>query len=141
MYRVLIMYISVILGSSAQPVSTVLQGLLDKYQLSPSQVDCQIQQIDTPCLAAYFDNVEFYVDLMELTTGEKTDVEGAKTNHLAVIKCLNIWKRKNPAQATFRTLLEMLIKLRKEEIADQICQYMKVSLSVHFVFLDYVKPL
>ena len=118
-------------------MSTVLQGLLDKYQLSPSQVDCQIQQVDIPCFTAYFDNVDFYVDLMELTTGKQTDVEGAKTNQLAVIKCLKIWKGKNPEQATFKTLLEMLVKLRKEEIADQICQYLKVSLCVHFVSLDY----
>ena len=82
-------------------MSTVLQGLLDKYQLSPSQVNCQIQQVDIPCFTAYFDNVDFYVDLMELTTGEQTDVEGAKTNQLAVIKCLKIWKGKNPEQATF----------------------------------------
>ncbi|XP_064387404.1 poly [ADP-ribose] polymerase tankyrase-1-like isoform X5 [Halichondria panicea] len=113
------------LGSSAQPVSTVLQVLLDKYQLSPSQVDCQIQQTHIPYLAAFFDNVGFYVDVMELTPGEQTDVKGAEANQLSMIKCLKLWKGKNPEQVTFMTLLEMLVKLRKEEIADQICQYLK----------------
>ena len=128
---IVIAYLS--LGSSAQPVSTVLQVLLDKYQLSPSQVDCQIQQTHIPYLAAFFDNVGFYVDVMELTPGEQTDVKGAEANQLAVIKCLKLWKGKNPARATFLTLLEMLVKLRKEEIADQICQYLKVSLCVHSI--------
>ena len=130
-YSIVIAYLS--LGSSAQPVSTVLQVLLDKYQLSPSQVDCQIQQTHIPYLAAFFDNVGFYVDVMELTPGEQTDVKGAEANQLAVIKCLKLWKGKNPARATFLTLLEMLVKLRKEEIADQICQYLKVSLCVHSI--------
>ena len=124
-YSIVIAYLS--LGSSAQPVSTVLQVLLDKYQLRPSQVDCQIQQTHIPYLAAFFDNVGFYVDVMELTPGEQTDVKGAEANQLAVIKCLKLWKGKNPARATFMTLLEMLVKLRKEEIVDQICQYLKVS--------------
>ncbi len=115
-------------GSSAQPVSAVLQGLMNKYQITTSQVDCKIQQKDIPYLALHFDNVNLYVDLMELTPGEQTDVNGADTNQLAMIKCLKLWKGKNPAQATFRTLLEMLVKLKKVEIASQV---LKVNLCVH----------
>ena len=121
-------------GSSAQPVSAVLQGLMDKYQITTSQVDHKIQQKDIPYLAPHFDYVNLYVDVMGLTPGEQMDVNGADTNQLAMIKCLNLWTRKNPAQATFRALLEMLVKLKKEEIAMKICQYLiPVSLCVHIL--------
>ena len=122
--------------SSAQPVSEVLQGLMDKYQIPTSQVNHKILQEDIPYLALHFDDVNLYVDVMGLTPGEQINVNGARTSHLAMIKCLKLWTRKNPAQATFRTLLEMLVKLKKEEIAIQICQYLEVSLCVHvLIFL------
>ena len=116
-----------------------LQGLLDKYQLTTSQVNREIQQIDIPYLALHFDNVKLYVDAMELTPGQQNDVQKSADTHEAMIKCLKIWKGNNPAQATFRTLLEMLVKLMKGEIAGQVCQYLKVSLCAHFVFLDLLR--
>ncbi len=100
-----------------------------KCQLTTPQVN---RQEDVPCLAAYFDyfdNVEFYVDAMNLTTSEQSDVrlKRIESNHLAMIKCLNIWKSKKLSQATFRALLEMLVKLKKQAIADEVCQYLNVS--------------
>ncbi len=120
------------LGSSAQPVSTVLQQLMDKYQLTTFQVDREIQQKDVSYLAACFDNVELYVDAMELSSSEQSDVllKRLDSNHLAMIKCLKIWKSKKLSQATFRALLEMLVKLKKGEIADDVCHYIKVSVCV-----------
>ncbi len=114
-------------GSSAQPVSETLQGLIDKYQLTTSQVNHEIQQEDVSYLAACFDNVEYYMDVLGLSSGEQTDVIQKADTHAAMIKCLNIWKRKKLPQATFRALLEMLVKLKKGTIAVQVCQYMKVS--------------
>ena len=118
--------------TSAQPVSTVLQQLMDKYQLTNSQVNHEIQQKDVSYLAAYFDNVELYVDAMELSSSEQSDVllKRLDGNHLAMIKCLKIWKSKKLSQATFRALLEMLVKLKKGEIADNVCHYIKVSVCV-----------
>ncbi len=118
-------------GYSAQPVSEVLQGLMNKYQITTFQVDCEIQQKDIPYLALHFDNVNLYVDVMELTPGEQMDVNRADTNQLAMIKCLKLWKGKNPAQATFRALLEMLVKLKKEEIASQVLKVNLCALSIH----------
>ena len=118
--------------TSAQSANAVLQQLMDKYQLTNSQVNHEILQKDVPYLAAWFDNVELYVDAMELSPSEQSDVLMKKldSNHLAMIKCLNIWKRRKLSQATFRALLEMLVKLKKEAIADDICQYIKVSVCV-----------
>ena len=103
---------------------------MDKYQLTTAQVNREIQQKDVSYLAACFDSVELYVDAMELTPGEQNDVRWNKidSNHLAMIKCLKIWRGEKLSQATFRALLVMLVKLKKEKIAEQICQYLSVSL-------------
>ncbi len=111
-------------------MSTALQQLMDKYQLTTLQINREIQQKNIPYLAVHFDNVEFYINLLELTPGEQVDVGLKKSNHLAMIECLTIWKRKKPSQATFRALLEMLVMLKKEEIAAEVCQCMKVSVCV-----------
>ena len=113
-------------------MSTALQQLMDKYHLTTSQINREIQQKNIPLLAVHFDNVEFYIYLLELTSGEQSDVRLKKTesNHLAMIECLAIWKRKKPSQATFRALLEMLVMLKKEGIAAEVCQCMKVSVCV-----------
>ncbi len=88
-------------AGSSQPANAVLQQLMDKCQLSTAQVDREVQQKDVPYLAASFDNVELYVDAMELSSGEQSDVRKMESNHVAMIKCLNIWKRKKLSQATF----------------------------------------
>ncbi len=118
--------------SSAQPV---LQWLMDKYQITTSQVNHNILQRDIPYLAACFDNAEFYVDALQLSPGEQIDVQRKESNHLAMIISLKIWKDKNPSQATFRVLLEMLIRLKKEEIVNEVCQYIKVSVCMCAIYL------
>ncbi len=127
------------LGLSAQPVSAALQELVDKYQLTTSQVNHEIQQEDISYLATSFDNVEYYMDVLGLSSGEQTDVINKADTHAAMIKCLKIWKGNKLSQATFRTLLEMLVKLRKGEIADHVCQYLKVSACVYVPQFVYVK--
>ena len=94
------------------------------YHLTTAQVDSKIQQRDISYLAVYFDNVEHYVDAMELNRGEQNDVKKCADTHEAMIKCLKIWKGKKLSEVTFRILLEMLVKLNKEEIASKVCQYL-----------------
>ena len=122
-------------GSPAQPVSTVLQQLLGKCPLTTSQINREIQQKDIPYLAAYFDIVELYVDAMELNPGEQNDVSKKANTHASMIECLKIWKKRKLSQATFRVLLEMLVKLKKEAIADQVCQYLKVCACMYVKLL------
>ena len=113
---------------------------MDKCPLTTAQVNREIQQEDVSYLAPCFDNVELYVDAMKLTPGEQSDVQLKKSNHLAMIECLKIWRGKQRSQATFRALLEMLVKLRKGEIADLVCQYLKVSVCVYPLSYSVTKP-
>ncbi len=64
---------------------------------------------------------------MGLTPAEQADVQGlhySTRNHEAMMKCLLLWKSHNPYAATYRALLELLLKLGKVMIADQICQHL-----------------
>ena len=137
----LAMHLSCSYTARTTGLTVTLQLLMDKCQLTISQVNREIQQKDVSYLAAYFDNVELYVDAMELSPDEQSYVliKRLESNHLAMIKCLNIWKRKKLSQATFRALLEMLVKLKKGAIAEQICRYINVSVCVSVCLNLYVE--
>ncbi len=86
-----------------QWIATAHQRLLGKRQLMhyfTNQLgDGEIQQKDVSYLAACFDNVELYVDALELTPGEQTDVRLKKidsiTTYIAMIKCLKSGKERS----------------------------------------------
>ncbi len=105
----------------------ILQELASRYNLTAEQLNSEIEHSDFPCLALYFDNVDIYSHIMELTASEQADVkmlyfrEGTQA---AMVKCLLFWRTHNPFTATYRALLELLLGLRKERIADQICQHL-----------------
>ena len=103
-----------------------LEKLAELYNISHDQLDREIEDSDMIFLANYFDNVEYYLSVLGLTPAEQQDVkmkrfsEGAQ---LAMFHCLSIWKQHNPSTATLQTLLEILLSLKKEEIASNICRY------------------
>ena len=90
------------------------------------QMDCEIEEKDIPYLAQHFDNVELYLRVFELTTAEQANVRRmvhVHGNQIAMAECLSLWRRHNPSTATLRALLDILLRLRKEEIASKICDY------------------
>ena len=96
------------------------------YSISSDQLDIEIDDSDMILLAAYFDNVEYYLGVMGLTPAEQTDIKLKKVSEgtqIAMNHCLLVWKRHNPSTATLRTLLEMLLSLKKEETASNVCKY------------------
>ena len=86
-------------------------------------LDCEIKKRDIMFLAGYFDNVDFYPSVLGLSESEQVDVRKILNNQLAMAKCLSLWRRHNPSKATPRALLEILQRLRKEEIASKVCDY------------------
>ena len=105
----------------------ILERMIIKdYNLSHVQLDLEIEEKDIIVLAKYFDNVKYYLDILELTPAEKDDVTDTKHRHgaqLAMSQCLSFWRKRNPSRATLKTLLEILLKLEKEELASNICGY------------------
>ena len=112
-------------GPPANRVS--LQELVRQYKLIDEQLNSEIEVTDFPCLAENFDDVTIYSNAMGLTRAEQANVNVSclrEGTQAAMRKCLHFWKTHNPYEATYRTLLELLLKLRKERIADEICQHL-----------------
>ena len=88
-------------------------------------IDSEIEQHDLTFLASYFDNVEYYLNVFELSAAEQTDVKNMVPHgtQIAMTKCLSIWRTHNPEAATFRALIDILEKLKKERIAYNILKY------------------
>ncbi len=105
-----------------------------KHGVTDEQLGRQIEQDDLAPVAMHFDNVELYLNPLKLTDNEQADVKRdafVKGNQVAVINCLSIWRDHEPSEATFRTLIRILLDLRKEEIVTKICQYLK-EIVIHY---------
>ena len=103
-----------------------LERLINDNNMSSDQLEPEIEQRETIILAGFFDNVEYYLDILELTPTEKTDVRESKHLHgtqIAMNKCLLLWREHNPSKATRKALLEILLILGKEELASKVCRY------------------
>ncbi len=73
-------------------------------------------------MALCFDDVELYSSAMGLANAEQADVNQSRGTQVAMMKCLQIWKQHDPSRATYRALLDIVLRLGKENTADQICQ-------------------
>ncbi len=105
----------------------ISSGLMDRHCLTKNQLNCEIGDDDIALLAQHFDKIELYSNLMNLTSAEKDDVVNAsslKGNQVAMIKCLSLWKGRDSFKATYAALLEMLLRLEKGEIANNVCRYL-----------------
>ena len=103
-----------------------IEKLMEMYCVNSRQLDCEIEEKDTITLAEYFDGVEYYLSSFGLTSAEQTDVgniDYRKGTQIAINHCLCLWRRHNPSTATVRTLLEILLRLGKEEIALKVCRH------------------
>ena len=100
---------------------------MKQYCLTDEQLNSKIKHSNFPFLAKYFDGVTIYSNALGLTTAEQTDVNvlyQREGTQVAMIKCLSCWNQNNPYAATYKALLNLLLKLRKERIADEICQHL-----------------
>ena len=98
------------------------------YNVSNDRLNCEIQEKDIIYLAGYFDNVEYYVSALDLSPAERTDVRKKSYTdgtQIAMSHCLSLWRQHNPSTATLRTLLDILLSLKKDEIALKVCNYLK----------------
>ncbi len=100
-----------------------------KHGVTDEQLGREIEQDDLAPVAMHFDNVELYLNPLKLTDNEQADVRRetylSRSNQVAVINCLSIWRGHEPSEATFRALIRIVLDLRKEGIATKICQYLK----------------
>ncbi len=113
-----------------------LQELIMQYNLTDKQLGSEIEEIIF--LAEHFDGVEIYSNAMGLTRAKQADVNELfhkRGTQVAMTECLTVWKQHNPYAATYRALLELLLRLRKEKIADEICQHLTQCEWVYTIIL------
>ena len=104
--------------------------LKKEFKVNDCQLDSNINEIELPELAACFDNTDDYLEKLELSPGQQTDVseEKAKTRlnrtQAGMKLALRYWLNKKQLQATFRALLLILLSLLKGDVAVQVCKYL-----------------
>ncbi len=112
--------------STGPPANRVaLQELMERYNLTNEQLNREIRNPNFSYLAIYFDDVEIYSNAMKLDPAEQADVKRlchCEGTQAAMLKCLKIWKQHNSSQATYRALLDIILRLGKGDTADKICQ-------------------
>ncbi len=112
---------------TASDVGVGLQKLIGKYRVDTVQLDQVIPDNTIPVIADYFHNVELCSQAMGLSPSTQRDVTNAIIIYdecTAMEKCLSLWKQRDPFKATYRALLELLLRLNKTEEAAKVCQYL-----------------
>ncbi|XP_064390660.1 uncharacterized protein LOC135338452 isoform X2 [Halichondria panicea] len=114
-------------GTASDEGGVGLQELMDKYHVDTVQLDREIPDNEVAVIAAYFDSVELYSQAMGLSAADQTTVRTTLLQYdaqTAMTRCLSIWKQLYSFKATFRALLELLLRLNRTEVAAQVCQYL-----------------
>ena len=105
-----------------------------EYNITGEQLNTKIREKDIYDLAGCFDCVETYLDKLGLTAGQQTQVEELAERRdvqTAMTKALKFWRRPNPLSATYRTLLQILLDLKRGDVAVRVCQYIKQEVPKH----------
>ena len=106
--------------------SLSIEDLMRKTGISTSQVNTEITEHDLHGLAECFDNVETYLDKLELNEGQQTDIKDLayrRNTKTAMVEALKVWRQPNPFAATFQALLQILLDLKRGDVAVKVCQY------------------
>ena len=102
--------------------------------IDESQLRTMIRQEDINKIADLFDEVEMYLDKLGLLPAQQTDVKDIAYRHstaLAMTKALKLWRQPDPYAATFRALVEILLDLRRGDVAVRVCQYITAEIPKH----------
>ncbi len=113
---------SIIIGPSINQVT--LQELIKQYSLTDEQLNSKIEDSDNPL---YFDSVRTYSNAMGLAPAEQADVNRlyhSEGTQIAMMNCLQV---RNSSRATYRALLDIVLRLGKGDTAEKICQQLTVS--------------
>ena len=103
-----------------------VEDLKRRTGVSDMQLDSRIKEKDLPDLAGCFDQVDIYLYKLNLTPGQQTDVKDLahqSSTTVAMAAALKFWRQPNPFDATFRALLELLLDLRRGDVAVSVCQH------------------
>ena len=113
----------------------------ENTRVSDEQLDTAVEEADLPELAACFDNTEDYVEKLQLSPGQQTDVRTqtfVNGTQAGMKVALKYWRNRNPVEATFRALLLILLSLLKGNVTVRVCQYLldkrELNIGMHSPF-------
>ncbi len=108
---------------------------MDAFHIDTIQVDREIPDNEVIIIAAYFYDVGLYSQAMDLSASEQHDVKTTFLQHdaySAMMKCLRLWKSHHGFKATYRALLELLLRLNKIAVAAEVGRYLSQNVSIRF---------
>ena len=105
-----------------------IEELKDCTKVTDSQLDTEIEEADMILLAKHFDNVETLSVQLRLTPADRQDVRNTEFllgTQTAVDKALRLWRKANPGAATYRTLMEIVLRMGGNgvTIATEVCKF------------------
>ena len=114
-------------GNLDEPVGhyLTLEDLVRRTGVSNTQFNTEIIKHDLNSLAECFDNVETYLDTLGLNAGLQTDIKDLayrRNTKTAMVEALKLWHQPNPFAATVQALLEILLDLKRGDVAVKVCQ-------------------
>ena len=95
--------------------------------VTDSQLDTEIEETDMILLAAHFNNVETLSVQLQLSTADKQDAKDMAFRfdiQTGVDKALRLWRKANPSAATYRALVEIVLKMGREDLAGHVCLFL-----------------
>ncbi len=114
-------------GFLSQTAVTISE-LKERTKVTDSQLDTEIEETDMLDLADHFDNVETYPAMLGLSPAEQKDVKYAlflNDMQTAMFHTLKVWRQHNPGAATYRALVDIVLKMGKNELAQKVCEICK----------------
>ena len=106
------------------PIHTT--GLAERIDIEHPLLNNEIETTEFVYLAAHLDNVRMYSLALGLTPAQQADVRQIKVledTQTAMMQCLSLWQSRNPAAATYRTLIKVLQNMRRDEIASKVFKH------------------
>ena len=114
-----------------------IEELKDRTNVTDSQLDTEIEERDMILLAAHFKvNIETLSVQLELTPAGQQDVEDVAFRYktqTAVDKALRLWRKANPGAATYRALVEIVLRMgvNGTAIAEEVCKFSALKCEHH----------
>ena len=113
-----------------------IEELKDRTNVTDSQLDTEIEEADMIFLAAYFNNIETFPLLLGLNPAEQQDVKYAlvlNDMRTAMFHALRLWRKANPGAATYRALVEIVLRMGVNSIAiaEEVCKFLALKCEHH----------
>ena len=111
-----------------------IEKLKRETGVDDSQLATMIRQEDINKIAGYFGYVETYLDKLGLEPAQQADVKDivyTRNTALATAEALKLWCQPDPYAATFQALVNILLDLRRGDVAVRVCQYITEEVPKH----------